>query len=55
MWRLAPLEDVWSDIHSPAQFHVRGPTNGPIRSQGLRGKRIMTTAWSVGFPGQGAK
>jgi len=26
-----------------------------LAPRGLCGKRIMTTAWSVGFPGQGAK
>ena len=52
MWRLAPLEDVRSDIHSPAHFHVRGPTNGPIISWGPCSIMLMITVPSVDSPRQ---
>ena len=52
VWRLAPLEDVRSDIHSPAHFHVRGPTNGPIISWGPCSIMLMITVPSVDSPRQ---
>ena len=47
------VEDVRPDIHSPAQFHIRGPTNGPIISWGPLVP--MTTVPSVGSSRQWAR